>query len=92
MGFSNINKISFDRSKQLEFYWNDTSAPKIEDIKYSPSNWNSDKWIKIQAKVTDEDIKVISNVTLRYSTDGGDRWHEKIMIQTRDNVYEVTTR
>jgi hypothetical protein len=88
LGFSSSRTINLNRSIQVNFAWTDQGSPEISNIEYSPTNWNSEKWITVSATVNDNDINAISNVTLLYSTDGGRSWVEKDMFEVRNNEYE----
>jgi hypothetical protein len=89
MGFSLNKTILLNKSQQIDVSWHDVEKPKINDIKISPSNWNSQKYIVVKAKINDKHIKVISNVSLKYSTTGGRTWKNKQMYNTQGDNYEA---
>jgi hypothetical protein len=89
LGFTSNKKINLNQSMKIHLSWTDTKAPLIYDIEYNPSRWNSQKWIIVRAKVKDIDVKVISNVTLIYSTNDGRSWKEKTMVNIMNDSYEA---
>ncbi len=84
--------VTLDRSKELEIYFQDYAPPVISNFRYEKRLWNLENkvtnsmWVEVH--VTDEDIKEVLSVTIRYSSDEGATWHEIPMTGLEDNMYE----
>jgi len=66
----------------------DRTPPSITGITFSPSEPEADEQVVVKAKVSD--ISGLTQVVLKYSTDGGQTWHEVSMTNTGDDNYEAT--
>jgi hypothetical protein len=67
----------------------DTEPPIITDIEFGPSTWNLEKDIDVKAKINDDGVQSISNVTLFYSTDDGKTWRSRAMHEVDEGQYEA---
>lgn len=78
------------KASQVQFInLTDLSPPTISDLKFGPTAWNFEKEVKIKAVVKDDDIKLISNVTLFYSTNNGKTWKTKLMHEVEEGQFEA---
>lgn len=91
-GLGVTESITLDVSKELEISFEDYSPPVISDFKYEKNLWNIENQVTssmcVEARVMDEDIHEVTNVTIRYSTDDGKTWREISMTNLGNDVYE----
>lgn len=88
MGFSEMNNIRLNKSKETHFSLFDTEPPRIIEISYDPKTWNINWQVTIEAIIIDDTIEAIANATIFYSTNQGKTWREVEMQNVGENKYE----
>ncbi len=91
-GLGLTKSIILDKSKVLFMDFEDYTPPEISDFKYEKKLWNLENKVtnsmRVEVRVVDGDIKEVSNVTIRYSTNEGKTWRDVLMTSLGDGVYE----
>ena len=77
-----------NQTGEYEYTVLDTTPPSITDITFTPSEPNANEEVVIRAKVSD--ASGLEEVVLKYSTDGGQTWHDISMTNTGGGNYEAT--
>lgn len=86
-GLELTESIKLDQGNTLELGLDDIVPPVVSEIEITPERFVLKKSMFVKAKVSDDDVRYIEEVILRYRIDGGS-WKNVTMLETEPGVYQ----
>jgi hypothetical protein len=91
LGFDNNVKSKATFGKTVEFAWEDTTAPVINNISIDRSYQRTNRGSFIRATIIDHDVKVVANATIIfqcYKNNTWSPWTSVPMVEIYNNTFE----